>query len=61
MIEWVTAGKPAVFHCVRGDDMRINRLDHLVLTVKDIAITVDFYVYIQFTSIPLAWLSHQVT
>jgi catechol 2,3-dioxygenase-like lactoylglutathione lyase family enzyme len=27
-----------------GEDMKIERLDHLVLTVKDIAITVQFYV-----------------
>ena len=28
----------------KGEDMKIERLDHLVLTVKDIAITVEFYV-----------------
>jgi catechol 2,3-dioxygenase-like lactoylglutathione lyase family enzyme len=29
---------------VEGEDMKIERLDHLVLTVKDIAITAQFYV-----------------
>jgi catechol 2,3-dioxygenase-like lactoylglutathione lyase family enzyme len=30
--------------CEEGEGMKIERLDHLVLTVKDIAITVQFYV-----------------
>jgi catechol 2,3-dioxygenase-like lactoylglutathione lyase family enzyme len=29
--------------CEEGENMKIERLDHLVLTVKDIAITVQFY------------------
>lgn len=28
----------------KGDNININRLDHLVLTVKDIEVTVQFYV-----------------
>ena len=40
----ITAGALPPRYAKKGVEMNINRLDHLVLTVKDIEITVQFYV-----------------